>query len=674
MNTVLVERRTEVKTSNCFSGSISDYDDQQLLNYFRQRDHVQFFSLADADETQTDKIDALLDNCFEFVGERHPLPEPLNWLHNPSEDIEWHILLHKFYYAVGLGLRHTETGNPAYLYKWVDLTRSWIAQTPAGFIAADVTGRRVQNWIYAYYHFVHQHPENPIPADFHRQFLEALHTQVEYLCQNLHPARNHRTLELYAIFLTAVVFPEFSRARDWLDFSLQRIFDNILTDLLDDGVQCELSTDYHHIVLKNYLCIRRLAKLNHIDFPASIDDRLVRALEFSMYVHRPDGTIPSLSDGDSRSFTDLLGMGAKLYRREDMRFVASAGGQGTPPWHRSVSFEDSGYYILRSNWQADGETFQDARYLVFDCGPLGAGNHGHLDLLNIEISAFGRPLVVDPGRYSYCESGDTNWRVRFRGTAYHNTVQVDGLEQTRYLPGKHKYKIQGPAPQHQLLVNHHENDFDLLAGRASSTEYDVVHERYLFFIDQRYWVCLDNLIAGHLHHYDLRFHLDHRADGQVQVEAFQEGFCVHSPNLLLLSPDSHQGKPEIDSGYVSRLYGHKQAAPVVRYSCLAASTWLQTVLFPFKHAAPALGLSTFVPICHEYDYDSCEPVGLVIHHLETGYSDWCFVSPDLTTRLWCHSNWTLHGKYLFMRIDQAGDILRLHTDPGASFHFEQQAG
>jgi hypothetical protein len=41
---------------------------------------------------------------------------------------------------------------------------------------------------------------------------------------------------------------------------------------------------------------------------------------------------------------------------------------------------------------------------------------------------------VDPGRYTYSEAGEVNWRVHFRGTAAHNTVCVDGRNQTRYAP------------------------------------------------------------------------------------------------------------------------------------------------------------------------------------------------------------------------------------------------
>ncbi|MEZ4764024.1 MAG: heparinase II/III family protein [Calditrichia bacterium] len=54
---------------------------------------------------------------------------------------------------------------------------------------------------------------------------------------------------------------------------------------------------------------------------------------------------------------------------------------------------------MRSGW-GERKSFTDERYLMFDCGPLGEGNHGHIDFLSFEMAAFGRSLIVDPGRYT----------------------------------------------------------------------------------------------------------------------------------------------------------------------------------------------------------------------------------------------------------------------------------
>ena len=393
-----------------------------------------YFPVPDAEETRPEKIEAITQDRFELNGETHHLPAPIAWTKNPSDDLEWHILLHKFYYGVGLGMAFERSGEQRYARKWVELVDSWIAQTPVGFIAADVTGRRVQNWIYAYHYFVLRGRDAGFDPAFHRRLLASIHEQVEFLCGNLAPARNHRTLELYAVFLAGVAFPEMHSAARWRAFALKLLVENMRTDLLPDGVQCELSTDYHHLVLKNYLNVRRLAKLNSIEVPREMDEHLLRALEFSVHAHKPDGIVPSLSDGDACSFRELLMQGYELYGRPDMLYVATGGARGSAPARRSVLFPDSGYAIVRSGWGSAAEPFADAQYLILDCGPLGAGNHGHFDCLSFELAAFGRSLVLDPGRYTYSEAGDINWRVAFRGTAYHNTVTVDGRNQTRYVP------------------------------------------------------------------------------------------------------------------------------------------------------------------------------------------------------------------------------------------------
>ena len=433
----------------------ADFTNEELLQYYRDRRGIHYFPVLDPEETGRERIDAILDDTFTFNHETYRLPEPLDWSANPSSDLEWHVLLHKFYYAVGLGLAYHISGNRRYLDRWVALTDSWIAQSPADFCAnpelrsecAQVTGRRIQNWIYAYYYFAKHRPPVLLPADFHRRFLHSLHQQVEFLCEHLSPARNHRTLELYAIFLAAVVFPEFRAATNWLQLARTEIVRNIQTDLLADGVHCELSTDYHHLVLKNYLCVRRLARRNAIDLPSIVDEHLLQALEFALHVHKPDGIAPALSDGDARSHLDLLRQGHELYDREDFLYVATQGACGTPPQHRCASFPRGGYHILRSGW-GQSEPYTDERYLVFDCGPLGEGNHGHLDALSIEVAAYGKSLIIDPGRYTYKENNQDiiNWRARFRGTAYHNTILVDGRNQTRYGPRAGKKRLQDPRP------------------------------------------------------------------------------------------------------------------------------------------------------------------------------------------------------------------------------------
>src|SRR5262249_14996782 len=157
---------------------------------------------------------------------------------------------------------------------------------------------------------------------------------------------------------------EFENAAEWLEFSRAELTRNMQTDLLPDGVQCELSLDYHHIVLRNYLSARRLSLMNGIPMPAEMDALMRKALEFSMYAHTPAGDTPAVSDGDRGKFLYLLEQGHQLYGSQDLLYVATQGRRGAAPARRSVSFPSSGYVVLRSGW-GERARYQDEQYLLF---------------------------------------------------------------------------------------------------------------------------------------------------------------------------------------------------------------------------------------------------------------------------------------------------------------------
>jgi hypothetical protein len=645
-------------------------DDAALLAHFRSERGIRFEPVIDADEIAPERMAGIMAGRFEFNGEVQALAEPIDWLTNPSRDVEWHILLHKFYYAVGFAQAWQRDGDARAVQRWVQLIDGWMAQTPVGFIAADVTGRRVQNWIYSLHGLLLNSPHQAsIDAAFLRRLLHSIHAQTEFLCTHLTPKRNHRTLELLAIFLAGVVFPEFERAAAWRDLALHETLANVRADLLPDGVHCELSTDYHHLAVRNWLQVRRLAADNGYGVPREFDRALEAALEFSLHVHQPGGSMPSLSDGDVRSFLPLLAQGAALFDRGDMQFVATGGRQGTPPRRRVAHFPLGGYHVLRSDWQS-----ADAQHLVFDCGPLGEGNHGHFDALSFELAANGRALIVDPGRYTYSESVEEgrNWRVHFRSTAAHNTVGVDGLNQTRYVPepikeasrhahGSVRHKISGPAPETTLIEAFGGTQLDLLHGRCASHEYDAVHQRCIVFVDRSYWIVSDWLRAPTEHDHVLNFQLGAAAQGQTRLHGEQAFTLLHSPGLVIAQPHRAGQRVQVEGSWVSARYGHKQDAPALRTRSRACDADFDTVLLPHGEGAPHLRVAD-MPVHGDG--------GLQTHALqiETAASidGWFHARGVRSQGHWRIGDWQFSGRWLHWRQAHDGRLLRAISHRGAS--------
>lgn len=644
-----------------FVNSFSGYSWSALLAYYQNRTHVSYFPLSKSSGKQVANAEYILANEFEFNNEKYKLGESFDWQANPSKDLEWLILLHKFYYLKDLAGAYDYTQDERYAAKWMGLIDSWIKQVPDGFIDSQVTGRRLQQWLLSYQTFVSKwHSQTLSPAFFGR-FMCSVNSQTHYLCTHLTPEGNHRTLELYAIFLVAVTFPELQSAHWFLEFSKQKLLENMRQDLLPDGVHRELSTDYHHTVLKNYLRFRGLALLNQIDLPTACDVLLEQAIEFSYCVHKPDGFIPAINDGDCNSYLPLLKKAYSYYPDQHLQYVINKGEEGTPPVQRTRGFTDSGYYVLRSDWSV--KPYGDALYLFFDCARLGFGSHGHYDALNFEMAAYGHSLVVDPGRYTYSEhtTDGINWRHKFKGTAAHNTVVVDGLDQMPYRCGRPV----DPEPETILKQFVSTTGFDFLHGQVSSHQYPVVHERMVFFMLPEYWIVTDRLSAENSHSYDLYFHLASRAQDQTRLAS--DGVChvIHSPNLLVAQACCPDTKVAIEQGYVSPEYGIKHPAPVITFSKQqTGTTFFNTVLYPFKDAPPVLQV-TQIPVhqngrlCNSHEASALH---ISLKTPESYFEDYYFVNHSSTDHEYDFADITCTSRMLFLRRNESGQIINLQGE------------
>ncbi len=472
-----------------------------------------------------------------------------------DDDEEWHIEWSKFYFGLDLAHAFSVTGDQAYVDAWQSLVASWIDQREPRHDPTDVTARRLQNWLYAWQGFDRAPGFTGLDPELQNRMLTSMRDQLDCVTSDLTPERNHRTLELYGLLVVSlglpVLDPDGTRAAHAWD-ALQ---DNLLTDVWSDGVHRERSTHYHLIALRSFVA----ARVNVLRFggvvPPAYDERLRAACRFGMHLHRPDGQIPALSDSDSGSYLNLLGLAGESLGAADLRFVATQGREGTAPAERCVDFPVGGYFVQRSGWGEAGKSFSDERFLILGCGPLGDGGHGHYDSLAVEAYAYGHPLVVDPGRYTYAE-GTPNWRHWFKGTAAHNTVTVDGLDQQPYRRGKPK----GARMTSLLLDRRATDSLHLLHGEVTSPAYDAVHRRAVVFVDGEYWLVFDELRAAQPHDYVLRWHL---ADDVVpDVRPTADGrSSVTTPTVRL---EIAGGSPAtVEPGWVSVDYGLKTAAPVV---------------------------------------------------------------------------------------------------------------
>ena len=358
--------------------------------------------------------------------------------------VTWELNRHQW--MVTLAQAYALSGDGRYARHVLDQMEAWIVANPFGFglnwTSSLEAALRLIAWCWAI-RLVRRSPALD-PARLAR----LLRVQ-RYLSYHFSP-NTHLTGEALGLVYAGVVLAGLQDAPRW-----RRLGESILTreierQVLSDGVYFEQSASYQRYTADIYLHWLLLAGTA---VPLPVTARLQAALDFLLTVARPDGSLPAIGDADGgwllplvpRKPDDARGLfstAAAFLRRPDYAWAAGGlapetawlGGTAAvssfaslspapPKRHASAVFPRGGWAVLRDGWQ------QDAHQVVFDVGPLGcpvSGGHGHADLLGIQASFFGEPIIVDGGTYSYA---DREWRNYFRGSFAHNTITLDGRSQ-----------------------------------------------------------------------------------------------------------------------------------------------------------------------------------------------------------------------------------------------------
>lgn len=225
---------------------------------------------------------------------------------------------------------------------------------------------------------------------------ESVWRQLAYLERNVEDdiLGNHVIRNARALILGGLAFG----ARGLLSRGLNLLARELPEQILPDGGHYERSPVYHALVLRDLLEVRAAVGTSELDQTIEQMER------FAGWLNRPDGRPALFNDGGLDLAPDL---GDHLSGSE--RGLAL--------------FEETGYAVVR-----DGST----RWLAFDCGlaaPPFIPPHAHADALSFQLWINGRPLIVDPGTFTYEPGLERSW---FRGTGAHATVAVDGAGQFQF--------------------------------------------------------------------------------------------------------------------------------------------------------------------------------------------------------------------------------------------------
>lgn len=495
--------------------------------------------------------------------------------------IIWELNRHQ--HLVTLAKTCRLTGDVRFADEMLRQWRHWREQNPypvgINWVSSLEVAFRSMSWLWMYF-LVEDAPGIP---NFREEWLRglALHGRhIERYLSTYFSPNTHLLGEGVALFFLGVLCPELAAAARWKTLGWKIVLEESCRQVRPDGFHFEHSTYYHVYALDLFLHAAVLASVNNIPLPAEFEQTLESMLTALCLLGRC-GPPPRFGDDDggrvfdpgrncSEHLLDPLSIGTVLFDRADFKSVAPlteetiwlVGPEGVRVWDgiepaaadfHSSALEASGVYAMPAK--------KGSVQLVMNCGYVGAqsGGHGHADSLSVTLRSRERDLLIDPGTCEYV--GEGNDRNVFRGTAMHNTLRVDGLDQSepaslfswqRLTQSKVKRWIQGKS--FDLLVASH--------GGYQELSPPVTHSRYVLSLKNGMYLIRDRIEGAGRHRIEISWHLGQDLQ-LIEENIFQAKGS--SQGLAIIPVEGNEWAHEMSKQSWSPVYGQKAPMPVVTF-------------------------------------------------------------------------------------------------------------
>jgi hypothetical protein len=435
-------------------------------------------------------------------------------------------------------------------------------------------------------------------GDLRLRWLQSVHQHAEFVrgWLSLHSsANNHLIGEAAGLFIAGLTWPHWKRSATWTQTGKAILEREALAQNAPDGVNREQAVSYQRFVLDFLILCLLAGRANGQHFSGEYAARIEAMLDYLASIMDASGNVPQFGDSDDGHmvrlsqeqtfcpYKSLLATGAVLFGRGDFKLKAGPLDDKTrwllgaradaqyaglnakktrlPP---RQAFPEGGYYVLGCEFDTAGEI-----RVVADAGPLGYRSiaaHGHADALSFTLSAGGQEFLIDPGTYAYHTQGA--WREYFRGTSAHNTVRIDGKDQS-VQGGNFMWLRKANAGCSLWLSSAEKSCFEGWHDGYARLADPVKHQR-LIVLDKAAAriVVEDTLEMAEEHAVELFFHCHENA----LVEPTEHGYCVRRgdaslkidlPRMAQANLQVYHGSLSPMCGWVSRAFDTRAPAPTI---------------------------------------------------------------------------------------------------------------
>tara|TARA_B100000700_G_scaffold266948_1_gene306428 strand:+ start:952 stop:3156 length:2205 start_codon:yes stop_codon:yes gene_type:complete len=498
----------------------------------------------DLDEI-TKRADSISDGIFQyFSSQLYNIGYPPNWFINPKKNIKIDSTLHwnnipmysestgdlKYVWEVGrftfvydLVRAYWITGDTSYAKAFWEIIEDFYDNNPPNYGPHWKCGQEISIRLMAICFGLYAFYNDPATTpDRFNKLISLIATQADRVSKDHIYSHlqfnNHSISEGVGLYITGLLFPEIKisnkiriMGKKILELESKRL-------IFSDGSFAQNSSNYHRLMLSDYIYAIRLAEINGDKFSNELINKIKNAHHFLLRIlDKKSGKVPNYGGNDGALILPLNSCDYQDYRPivSSMHFLLYKEilfNKG--PWHEDLiwffgaksingkikSINDykiannkpSSYYTINSN----------DSWCMIRCGTHKT-RPSHADMLHLDLWKDGINIASDPGSYLYYKKP---WNSRFISTSLHNTISIDEFDQMDKGPRFMWFNWTKSKTRHNIEDN--KSGMKYFEGEHYGylrLNEPILHKRAVFLPLPDTWIVIDDLIGNGIYNFKLHW-------------------------------------------------------------------------------------------------------------------------------------------------------------------------
>ena len=336
-------------------------------------------------------------------------------------------------------------------------------------------------------------------------------------CEKTFSLNNHGIFQIHGL-LALLMVSGADRQDEKVHYALRRMEQLIESQFDSHGIHLEHSPHYHFYVLATFSAV---VKSGWYANSILIETRIKSAEDSKKWLVDPRKRPVCVGD-------------SILTVQDSVEFPGSFNEEN----YCVSDFNESGYAVVRSNWQADPEKSS----MLFLAAAYHSKSHKHRDCMSFEWFEHGEKIICDGGKYGYRSD---KFRSYFLSSRAHNSVEIEGFD------------ILKIKPYGSAIRNIEQLPGNVYRMEAALDYPAIKHFRELYFKPGSWLLVIDDLKFVRARSFTQWFHLEKRfgirrlANNSVSFFDSAGGQLLVECHSSSVNPVLYYGDENSIQGYVS---------------------------------------------------------------------------------------------------------------------------